>query len=81
MEDTDVEEARMIVETRKDEGSHNEDAFCLQDVRMKNKIFVRLNVAGKQTRFLVDSGATCNVIGQKDVDPEIEILPTTSCLH
>ena len=39
-----------------------------------------LEVAGKKIRFLVDSGATCNVVSQIDI-PGAEIQKTVSRLR
>ena len=49
------------------------NTFCLDDGKVKNKMFAMLKVADKMVCFLINSGAMCNVIGQEDVDPAAEI--------
>ena len=67
MDDDAVEGAVMTIEEvpggcAETKWSTDGSVFCLQEERMKNKVFATLEVAGKKIRFLVDSGATSNVV-------------------
>ena len=62
------------------QGQAESIATIAQDNLPKEKIFAHLVFCGRKIRFLLDTGATCNVISRSSLPENANIVPTSTIL-